>query len=352
MTARDSDDPGGSGGAPQPERPEGRRQPWWSSVALLVFGGIAIYVLLPSLMQVFGAWKSLSNVVWPFAVLAVVCEVASFVSLWELERIVLGTRRWFPVAAAQLSGNALSHVVPSPAPGGALEMSMLVRAGFDPGRTAVALTASTGLQWATTAVLPALALPAILGGARVDRRLDVAAYLGAIVLIALIAVGTLALAFDGPLRLLGRTAQALLNATVRRSRPISGLPEKLLQDRDVIRETLGARWPAALTAAAGSTGFDYFALLCALRAVGAEPRPSLVLLAYVAAELLALVPLTPGGLGFVEAGLVGTLTVAGVSSSSALAATLLYRIAGYWLPLPAGALAYLLFRHRYPERQE
>ncbi len=87
-----------------------------------------------------------------------------------------------------------------------------------------------------------------------------------------------------------------------------------------------------------------------MRAVGADPRPALVLLAYVAAELLALLPFTPGGLGFVEAGLVGTLVVAGVSSPQALAATLLYRLATYWLPLPAGAVAYVLFRRRYPRR--
>ena len=97
----------------------------------------------------------------------------------------------------------------------------------------------------------------------------------------------------------------------------------------------------------GEHGFDYLALLFALRAVGANPRPSLVVLAYTAAELLALLPFTPGGLGFVEAGLVGTLTLAGVPGSDALAATLLYRLAAYWLPIPAGGVAYLLFRHRY-----
>lgn len=73
------------------------------------------------------------------------------------------------------------------------------------------------------------------------------------------------------------------------------------------------------------------------RGVGANPRPSLVVLASSAAELLALLPFTPGGLGFVEAGLVGTVTVAGVPGSDALAATLLYRLAAYWLPIPAGA---------------
>src|SRR5439155_1267434 len=97
--------------------------------------------------------------------------------------------------------------------------------------------------------------------------------------------------------------------------------------------------------------FNYLALLAALRAVGAAPRPSLVLLAYAAAKLLGLIPLTPGGLGFVEAGLVGTLTLAGVSGPGAVAATLLYRLVAFWLPIPAGGVAYVLFRRRYDRRK-
>jgi hypothetical protein len=124
---------------------------------------------------------------------------------------------------------------------------------------------------------------------------------------------------------------------------MGGPPEVL----HVGETTLGGRWKVGVAAAAANTGFDYLALLFALRAVGADPRPSLVVLAYTAAELLALLPFTPGGLGFVEAGLVGTLTLAGVPGSDALAATLLYRLASYWLPIPAGGVAYLLFRHRY-----
>jgi Lysylphosphatidylglycerol synthase TM region len=94
-----------------------------------------------------------------------------------------------------------------------------------------------------------------------------------------------------------------------------GSPPEVLH---VGETTLGGRWKAGVAAAAANTGFDYLALLFALRAVGANPRPSLVVLAYTAAELLALLPFTPGGLGFVEAGLVGTLTVAGVPGSDAL----------------------------------
>jgi uncharacterized protein (TIRG00374 family) len=99
--------------------------------------------------------------------------------------------------------------------------------------------------------------------------------------------------------------------------------------------------------AGGRLGFDYGCLLAALRATGTSPRPSLVLLAYSAADIIALFPLTPGGLGIVEASLSRLLILAGVHAGDAFLATLAYRIAAYWLPLLAGPPAYLLFRHRY-----
>jgi uncharacterized protein (TIRG00374 family) len=89
---------------------------------------------------------------------------------------------------------------------------------------------------------------------------------------------------------------------------------------------------------------DYCALLLALAAVGAEPRVSLVLLAYTTSQLLAMIPVTPGGLGFVEAGLTGLLVLAGVSAGDAAVATLAYRLVSYWLPLPAGAVAMVVHR--------
>ena len=166
-------------------------------------------------------------------------------------------------------------MAPTPAPGGALETTMLVRAGPQPGETVAALAASTGLQWATTCVLPVLALPVIIGGAPVDHRLDVAAYLGAIVFLLLLAIGTAAFSTDAPLTLAGRGVQRLLNATVRRRNPVTDLPQELLADRDSIRTTLGKRWKAALLAAAGSTGFDYFASLAAPAPRGGEPTRDL-----------------------------------------------------------------------------
>ena len=104
--------------------------------------------------------------------------------------------------------------------------------------------------------------------------------------------------------------------------------------------------------ALGNWLFDYLALLAALAAVGSFPRPSLVLLAYSASMVLAMIPITPGGLGFVEAGLTGLLALAGVNAGDAVLATLAYRMVSFWLPLPAGGVAALLHRRRYGHRSE
>jgi len=61
---------------------------------------------------------------------------------------------------------------------------------------------------------------------------------------------------------------------------------------------------------------------------------------------------TPGGLGVVEAGMTGALALAGVPAAAATVATLAYRLASYWLPLPAGAVAYAVHRRRYGEAEE
>ena len=72
------------------------------------------------------------------------------------------------------------------------------------------------------------------------------------------------------------------------------------------------------------------------------------MLAYLAASVLKMIPITPGGLGFVEAGLAVTLVWAGLSAANATLATLAYRLVSYWLPLIAGVAAAVIYRHRYP----
>jgi len=121
----------------------------------------------------------------------------------------------------------------------------------------------------------------------------------------------------------------------------------LLEQRNLIRAVLGQQWWQATLLSAGRLLFDYLCLLFAVRAVGAHPRASLVLLAYAVAGVIGLVPITPGGLGVVEASLSGLLVLCGLTGVEAVLATLAYRLASYWIPLMSGPFAYAAFKVRY-----
>ena len=73
-------------------------------------------------------------------------------------------------------------------------------------------------------------------------------------------------------------------------------------------------------------------------------------MAYAVAGIVGMIPLTPGGLGVVEASLTGLLVLAGMDSGNALLATLTYRLASYWVPMAAGPIAYGVFHLRYRGR--
>ncbi len=315
---------------------------------MLIVAAISFHVVAPSIVEVLGSWPRLSSVAPLWLVVIVACEALSFASAITLQRIALRTDAWFPVATSQLSGNAMSQIMPGGAAAGAtLQLRMLGRAGNDTTTAIAGFTAFSLLQTASILFLPVLTLPTILAGAPVDRSLAATAFLGIGGFVAVAALGAVLLSTNPPLVGIGRGFQAARNRILRRRPPITDLPRKLVQERNSIREVLGERWRAALLATACRLGFDFLALFAALAAVGGLPRPSLALLAYTAASLLAMIPLTPGGLGLVEAGLTGTLALAGVQPAQAVLATLLYRLASYWLPIFAGPVAYGLFRHRY-----
>jgi uncharacterized protein (TIRG00374 family) len=324
----------------------------WKSVVkrvlAVVVAGAAIYLVLPSLIAVLGAWPRLAtlNPVW-FAV-AIAAELISFTFNFGLQRLALRTRGWFAVVTAGLAGNAVTDSLPGgDAAGAAVQFSMLTTAGFDTDTAVGGLTAFSLLGVGGLLALPLFALPAILGGAAVSPGLVHTALLGLAGFALYTIFGVIILRSERPLAALGRAAQAAWNHLTRGRRPVTGLDTRLLAERDAIRTVLGRKWRQAILLTTGRLGFDYGCLLAALRATGAGPRPSLVLLAYSAAGIVALLPATPGGLGLVEASLSGLLILAGVHPSYALLATLAYRVASYWLPLLAGPPAYLLYRHRY-----
>src|SRR5262249_59438928 len=77
--------------------------------------------------------------------------------------------------------------------------------------------------------------------------------------------------------------------------------------------------------------FDVMILWATFRAFGAAPPLAIVWIAYLIGELGGLIPV-PGGIGGVDAGLVGTFGLYNVSVTSAASAVLPYRPIALWVP--------------------
>jgi uncharacterized membrane protein YbhN (UPF0104 family) len=325
-----------------PTKARWRRRIFWLAIT-----GVSLYLVAPSVLDTLASWRNIDRFGAGWLAAMLVAQTAAIASMWALQHIAIAVARWPAVISSQLAGNALSKVAPGGgAVGSALQYRMLVAAGVPPRPVVSGLTVTNILTFAVVLALPVLALPALIRGS-VHRTLVEAAVVGLIAFAVLAALGAVVFALDGPLLWVGRTAQRIRNRLRRKSPPLETLPARLLRERDRILATLGPRWHRALLATVARWGFDYLSLVAALAAVHDEPRPALVLLAFCAAQLLTQIPVTPGGLGFVEAGMTAMLTLAGVGPGNAVLATFAYRLFSYWLPMPVGLVAWLWHRRRY-----
>lgn len=93
--------------------------------------------------------------------------------------------------------------------------------------------------------------------------------------------------------------------------------------------------------AAANWLFDAAALWVMLSAFGHRPNIVGLLVAYGLANLLAAVPVSPGGLGVIEAILIPTLVGFGTPAAVASVGVVAYRLLNFWLPIPVGAAAYV-----------
>ncbi|RYU12924.1 lysylphosphatidylglycerol synthase transmembrane domain-containing protein [Nocardioides iriomotensis] len=354
---------------------------WGPRGVALAVTGIGLYVVAPSLLAMLDAWPQLEAVRPRWFVLLAALEVGSFVALWGLTRIALSrprhvrragpgaagaghgvpahagharwrrarSVRWADVARAQLVGNAASRVLPGgAATGTVVQGRMLLLRGHPADRVASALTAVGLLTTGVLATLPVLTVPAVLIGPPPAHELQLGLVVSLVLAVVVVGLGVLALTVPRVLVSVGFAVGGVLHLLGVRV-TAAGVGLALARQRARVRAAFFGNWWRSVMAAAAHRMLDYAALVAALVAVGAQARPSLVLLAYVVAAVMGMVPLTPGGLGFVETGLTGALVLAGVSADAAVLATLLYRLVSFWLPIPAGAIAWASLTVRRPE---
>jgi uncharacterized membrane protein YbhN (UPF0104 family)/tRNA A-37 threonylcarbamoyl transferase component Bud32 len=88
------------------------------------------------------------------------------------------------------------------------------------------------------------------------------------------------------------------------------------------------------------------ALDASLRAFSVSLPVTTLVVVYLASSTLGSAAPTPGGLGAVEAALVGGLTATGIPVAAAVTAVLAYRTATFWLPAPLGWVAFVGLQRR------
>jgi len=306
---------------------------------------VSIYLVIPSIVDTFSSWPELQRLrEWSLLGMTGLM-LASLVCFWLLLGLCLGSRRFDLMATSQLSSAAIARLVPGgSATATAVQYRLLKDAGVDEATAGTGLTVATLLNFAVLFALPVFSLPAIIFGAPIDSALVTGAVVAGVAFVGAAVLGGLFLMWDRPLAALGRLVDRAAARLGRVGSDTDPRAERYLSSRDLIRTHLADRWYWVVAASFGKWGFEYGALVLAVHGAGHDDTSSVLLLAFVVSSLLGRIPITPGGLGFVEAGLTSMLVLAGVAVGDAVLATLAFRLVSFWLPIPLGAVAYALHR--------
>jgi len=308
---------------------------------------------LPHFASYRSVWGSLQAMTGLEATLIGIAAAASMASYWFGICAVLPSLRLREAAAVNLASNAVANTLPA---GGALGMgvSWAMLSSWGVGTEEYVLYTLVSGIWNVFARLglPVLALLALLTVARPDAVLITAAAVGLALLAAAAAGLGLLLRSERFALRSGRVLQraaAIACRLARRQAP-TGIAGSLASFRCRAAGLVAERGSRISLTTAASNVILWLVLLACLRGTGLSQaqvpwQTSLAAFAFV--RLLTVLPITPGGLGITELGLVSVLAAGAGPRASAqvTAAVLLYRAVTYLPPIPLGAAAFLAWRH-------
>ncbi len=308
---------------------------------------------LPRFASYHSVWASMHAATWPRALLVVAAAASSMISYWFMICSVLPSIRLREAAAVNLGSNAVANSLPA---GGALAMgvSWTMLSGCGVSTADYVLYSVVSGIWNVFSILglPVVALLIMVTAARPDAVLIAAAAAGLALLAAAVAGFCLLMRSESFALRAGGVLQLAVAGGCRlaRRKPPSRIPESLNGFRDRARALLAVRAWRITAATAASHLALWFVLLACLRCTGLSQaqvpwQTSLAAFAFI--RLLTVLPITPGGLGITELGLVGALAVGASHKVGAqvTAAVLLYRAVTYLPSIPLGAIACLTWRY-------
>jgi len=312
-------------------------------------GAIFFYVL-PQIADFSEVWAAISNMTWIEVVTLGLLAAWNLMTYWFVMTAATPGLRIPQAMVVTEASTAVSNTVPA---GSAIAVGitylMLGSWGFSKSRSTLSVVVS-GL-WNNFAKLGlpvlALALLALQGEASASRV--TAGLVGIGALVAAAAVFALMLRSEEFARKAGNVAARFVSKLRRivGKGPATGWDDATSKFRARTITLVEKAW-LRLTLATVVSHLSLFAvLLVTLRNVGvANDKVSWIeaLAVFAFVRLLTAIPLTPGGLGIVELGLITGLTTAGGDKPDVVAAVLVFRILTYVLPIPFGLATYVFWR--------
>jgi putative heme transporter len=314
-------------------------------VLLLISAFVVIHFLVPQIAGVHRALYRLGQVKVPWLLLAVALEVASILAYTMLTRSVLlhsKPPRFDVLLRTQLSTLGVNHVVPGgAAAGGALGYRLLTEAGLSGTDTAFALATQSAGSAVVLNMILWIGLVVSIPAHGYNPLYGTAGLLGVLLIAAFAAVVVLLMRGEERAVQVLRAAAARLpvldpDRVVAITRRLADRLRTLVADRPLVGRATG--WAAA------NWLLDAASLWVFVGAFGHWVRFEDLIVAYGLANVLAVLPITPSGLGVVEFVLTSTLVGFGTPRDIALLGVISYRVLNFWLPIPLGGLAYLSLR--------
>jgi len=313
-------------------------------VGIAVVAAVFAFVL-PRIADYGEVWAVVEGLSWKQIVallLATLLNLATFAPPWMAALPQLGFRRAFVVTQAS---TASTYVAPGGAAVGvALSYAMLRGWGL-PAHSVALAAALTGL-WNQFALLgfPVIALALLTLQQEQNAAVQTVAVVGLAVFVVAAAGFAVGLSTPQLARYVGNTAARLANWSLRilRRKPVDWTGESFVGFRNEAVGLLRRRWHVLTLATLAGQLSVFLVFLVSLRVLGvsaSEVSGAEAFAAWSLIRLLGSLPITPGGLGVVEVGLVAALVGFGGANAEVVAAVLIYRFLTIVPTLVLGLLA-------------
>jgi hypothetical protein len=303
------------------------------------------YLVLPQIAGTRRALHLVSTIRPWWAAIAVGLEILNLVSYSALTRSVLLDDRppysW--LIRTDVTALGVSHLVPGGvATASALRFRLLREGGTPPDDAVLGMAVEGVGSTLVLALIFWLALVASIPLFGVNPFYATVAVVGAVLIAGSLLVIVLrsrqppATTTDRSWRFIHRFPHRVRPRVERVVQEASEQLRRLLADKAGLRAS--ASW------AAGSWLLDAASLWVFLAAYGHRVTPVGLLVGYGLANLLAIVPISPGGLGVIEGVLIPSLVGFGTPRAIAVLGVVSWRLFNFWAPIPAAGVCYLSLR--------